>query len=324
MSTTAIILAAGKSTRIKSNRPKPLHEVCGRPMLWYVLDACYQAGCTRVMVVVGHGKEEIMAQFQSDSRIHWVEQTQQLGTGHAARMCESELKNHSGDVFILAGDGPLIRGEVLKTLLQAHHDDQADASMATAVLDNPYGYGRIIRDDRGEFIKIVEEADATPEQKALKEVFPSYYCVKSGELCRALGKLRNNNKKHEYYLTDIFEILRGEGRKIVAVQAVAADDVLGVNTRQQLAEIDLIMQERIQRQIRDHGVTIVNSFTTYIEAGVKVGQDTVIQPFSFIGRNCVIGPDCVIGPFARIPRDTVVPGGTSVPGHSNQDISQKL
>src|SRR5438094_816021 len=123
MSLTAIILAAGKSTRLKSNRPKGLHAVCGRPMLEYVLRACYDAGCQNVIVVVGHGKDEIVAQFGSDPRIEWVEQTEQLGTGHAARVCESQIRKHHGDVFILAGDGPLIRGEVLKTLLRAHKDD---------------------------------------------------------------------------------------------------------------------------------------------------------------------------------------------------------
>ena len=324
MTSTAIILAAGKSTRLKSKHPKPLHDVCGRPMLWYVLEACYAAGCTKVMVVVGHGKDEIIAQFADDERIVWVEQTQQLGTGHAARMCEEELKKHHGDVFILAGDGPLIRGEVLTTLLKAHHDDKAAATMATAILDNPYGYGRVTRDAKGEFVAIVEEADATPEQRAIKEVFPSYYCIKSDQLCHALGLLKNNNKKGEYYLTDVYSILRTEGRKVLAVQAVAAEDILGVNTREQLAEIDLIMQERIQKRIRESGVTIVNSHNTYIEAGVSVGQDTIIQPFTFIGRDSTIGSDCIVGPFARVPRDSVVPGKIAVLGTPATDGGPKL
>lgn len=323
MSTTAIILAAGKSTRIKSNRPKPLHEVCGRPMLEYVLRACYDAGCDKVVVVVGHGKEEIMAAFADDRRIVWVEQKEQLGTGHAARMCEAEIKKHGGDVFILTGDGPLIRGEVLKTLLRAHRDDHAAGTLATAVLDNPFGYGRITRDAKGDFLAIVEEADATPEQKLIKEVFPSYYCLKAPELLHALSQLKNNNKKGEYYLTDIFEILRKAGKKVVAVQAVAAEDTLGVNTRQQLAEIDLIMQERIQRNLRENGVTIVNSFNTYIESGVTVGHETVIQPFTFIGRDAAIGANCVIGPFARVPRCSVVTEGTSLSGNpSEADFAQ--
>ena len=203
-SLTAIILAAGKSTRMKTRRPKALLEVCGKPMLQFVLDACYDAGCTRILVVVGHGKDEVMAEFGHDKRITWVEQTEQLGTGHAARMCEPQLRGHQGDVFILTGDGPLIRGEVLRTLLRAHRDEHAAASMATAILDDPTGYGRVVRDAEGQFIQIVEQADASPEQREIKEIFPSYYCLRAEDLLLALSKLKNTtNKKGEYYLTDV-------------------------------------------------------------------------------------------------------------------------
>lgn len=323
-SVTAIILAAGKSTRLKSTKPKTLHEVCGRPMMEYVLQACYEAGCHRVIVVVGHGKDEVIAQFEHDKRIAWVEQAEQHGTGHAARMCEAELKHHQGDVFILCGDGPLIRGEVLQVLYRAHHEEKAAATMGTAILDNPFGYGRVIRDEKGEFVQIMEEADATAEQRLIKEVFPSYYCVKSQELIHALSKLTNNNKKSEYYLTDIFAILKKEGKKVTAVQAVAPEDTLGVNTRQQLAEIDLIMQDRIQRQLRDSGVTIVNSPNTYIESGVTIGHETVIEPFTFIGRDSAIGSHCVIGPFARLPRNSVVPDHMTLIGNSATEAGVKL
>ena len=189
MSTTAIILAAGKSTRLKSKRPKALHEVCGRPMLDYILQACWDAGVTRAIVVVGHGKDEIIAQFGDDRRIHFVEQTEQLGTGHAAKMAEPELKRMSGDGFVLAGDVPLLRGEVLTTLLRAHRDEKAAASMATAVLDDPTGYGRVVRDAEGNFVAIVEQLDCTPEQREIREVFPSYYCLKVDELLFALSRL---------------------------------------------------------------------------------------------------------------------------------------
>jgi bifunctional UDP-N-acetylglucosamine pyrophosphorylase/glucosamine-1-phosphate N-acetyltransferase len=312
MSLTAIILAAGKSTRMKSKKPKALHEVCGLPMLEHVLRACYGAGCGRILMVVGHGKEEIVSYFGHDRRIHWIEQTEQLGTGHAARMCEAELKKEHGDVFILAGDGPLIRSEVLQTLLQAHRQDHAAASMATAILDDPTGYGRVIRDDQGHFLTIVEQLDATPQQREIREVFPSYYCVKAGVLLFALSKLTNTNKKGEYYLTDIYGHLRQSGKKVIAVQAVTQEDVIGVNNRQQLAEVDAIMQERIQRQLRESGVTIVGGINSYIEADVSIGPDTVIHPFSYIGRESSIGADCEIGPFAMVPRKSIVPEGSSV------------
>src|SRR5438105_9302298 len=276
MSTTAIILAAGRSTRLKSRRPKALHEICGKPMLQFVLDARYDAGCSRILLVVGHGKDEVTAQFEADKRIVCVEQTEQLGTGHAARVCEPHLRREHGDVFILTADGPLIRGEVLRTLLREHREQHAAASMATAVLDDPTGYGRVVRDADGNFIETGEQADATPEQRETREVFPSYYCVRTEDLLLALSRLKNENKKKEYYLTDIYGILRAGGRKVVAVQAVTAEDVLSVNDRDQQAQVDAIMQDRIQRQIRQGGVTIVSGINTYIEAGATVGPDSVI------------------------------------------------
>jgi len=315
MSSTAIILAAGKSTRMKSKRPKPLHEICGKPMLHYVLEACYEAECQRVLVVVGYGKDETMAEFEQDQRITWVEQAEQLGTGHAVRMCEPYLRDFHGDVFILAGDGPLIRGEVLRTLQTVHREERAAASMATAVLDDPSGYGRVCRDEAGQFIEIVEQIDCTPSQREIREVFPSYYCVRSDDLLFALSRLKNENKKHEYYLTDIYAILRNAGRKVVAVQAVSAEDVLAVNDREQQAQVDAIMQDRIQRKLRDAGVTIVSGINTYVEAGVSIDPDTTIRPFTFIGRDASIGPACVIGPFGCIPREGIVPEGSVVSGN---------
>ena len=321
MSTTAIILAAGKSTRMKSRRPKALHEICGKPMLQYVLDACYDAGCSRILLVVGHGKDEVIAQFASDKRIVWVEQTEQLGTGHAARMCESHLRKETGDVFILTADGPLIRGEVLKTLLREHRDQRAAASMATAVLEDPTGYGRVIRDSVGQFVEIVEQADASPDQREIREVFPSYYCVRSEDLLLALSRLKNENKKKEYYLTDLYGILRAAGRKVVAVQAVTQEDVLSVNDRDQQAQVDAVMQDRIHRQLRASGVTIVSGINTYIEAGVSIGPDTVVKPFSYIGRDSTVGADCVIGPFACLPPQSIVPDGSAVSGNLTSDVT---
>ena len=321
MSSTAIILAAGKSTRMKSRRAKPLHEICGKPMLQYVLDACYEAGCHRVLVVVGYGKDEVIAQFGHDQRIVWVEQTEQLGTGHAARMCEEHLRDFHGDVFILAGDGPLIRGEVLRTLHKAHREEHAAASMATAILEDPTGYGRVVRDADGQFVEIVEQIDCTPQQREIREVFPSYYCVKAPDLLFALSRLRNENKKGEYYLTDIYAILRNAGKKVVAVQAVTPEDVLAVNSRDQQAQVDAIMQDRIQRQVIQSGVTIVSGMNTYIEAGVTIGADTTIHPFTFIGRDSSIGPECTVGPFASIPRESIVPGGCTVAGNPSSETA---
>jgi bifunctional UDP-N-acetylglucosamine pyrophosphorylase/glucosamine-1-phosphate N-acetyltransferase len=322
MSSTAIILAAGKSTRMKSKRPKPLHAICGKPMLHYVLEACYEAGCHRVLVVIGYGKDEILAEFGHDKRITWVEQTEQLGTGHAARMCESYLRDFHGDVFILAGDGPLIRGEVLRTLLNVHHDEHATGSMATAILDDPTGYGRIVRDEKGQFLEIVEQIDCTPEQREIREVFPSYYCVKASELLFALSRIKNENKKGEYYLTDLYAILRRAGKKVVAVQAVTAEDTLAVNDREQQAQVDAIMQERIQRRLRSNGVSIASGVNVYIESGTTIGPDTIIHPFTFIGRDSGIGAECVIGPFATLPRESIVPEGSVIAGNISVETAK--
>lgn len=293
-------------------------------MLQYILDACYGAGCERVIVVVGYGKDEVIGQFGSDKRIRFVEQTEQLGTGHAVRVCESELKKHGGDVFILAGDVPLTRAQVLRTLRETHTGEKAAASMATAVLDDPTGYGRIIRDAAGSFVDIVEQLDCTPEQREIKEVFPSYYCVDRDELLFALSRLKNENKKGEYYLTDIFGILRRAGKKVVAVQAVTMEDVIAPNTRQQLAEADAVMQERIQRSLREDGVTVVSPVNTYIEAGASIGRDTMIQPFSFIGRDSNIGAECTIGPFAVVPRQSIVPEGTAIAGNVSPQMANLI
>jgi bifunctional UDP-N-acetylglucosamine pyrophosphorylase/glucosamine-1-phosphate N-acetyltransferase len=321
MSLTAIILAAGKSTRMKSKRPKALHEVCGKPMLHYILQGCYDAGVSRAIVVVGHGKDEVIAAFEGDKRIAFVEQTEQLGTGHAARVCVPELQKVQGDVFVLAGDTPLIRGEVLTTLLRQHREEHAAGSMATAMLEDPTGYGRIIRDGNGDFIEIIEQLDATPEQREIREVFPSYYCLKVDELIFALSQLKNENKKGEYYLTDIYGILRKAGKKVVAVQAATYEDVLAPNTRQQLAEADSVMQQRIQRALLENGVSIVSPINTYIESGATIGPDTIIEPFTFIGRDSSIGAECCIGPFASVPREGIVREGTTIAGNISEQTT---
>jgi bifunctional UDP-N-acetylglucosamine pyrophosphorylase/glucosamine-1-phosphate N-acetyltransferase len=321
MSSTAVILAAGKSTRMKSRKPKVLHEVCGKPLLHYVLEAAFGAGCDRAIVVVGFGKEQVQAAFVHERRIDWVEQTEQLGTGHAVRVCEAELRKHKGDIFILAGDGPLVRADNLRTLRHAHHEEKAAASLATAVVDDPTGYGRIVRDSKGEFLEIVEHLDATPEQQKIREVNPSIYCAKVDDLLFALANLKNENKKGEYYLTDIFGILRNAGKKTTAVQAVSAEDVLSINSRDQQAQVDAILQDRIQRGHRINGVSINCAENVYIESGATIGPDTVIHPFSFIGRDASIGFECTIGPFGMVPRTGIVPERAVIAGNATPETS---
>ena len=309
----AIILAAGVSSRMNTKLPKILHEVCGRPMLAYVLDACRKAGVEKMYVIVGYGKDQVIERFGDDKNITWIEQTERKGTGHAVMCCKEYLANFDGDTLIICGDMPLIRSEIIKTLIEKHGQESAAATLATAILDNPKGYGRIIRDGYGNIQGIVEDGDCNPQQKSIKEVNPSYYCFKNKILFEALDKITPNNVKNEYYLTDALHLIIAAGHKVVAVTAVAAEDAIGVNNRQQLSEAGKIMQRRIQDRLMKSGVTIVDPPNTWIDARAEIGQDTVIEPFTYIHGQIKIGSNCRVGPFAylrdgAILKDDVVLG----------------
>ena len=217
---TAIILAAGKSTRMITDRPKVLHEVCGRPMLAYVLDACRQAGVKRLLVVIGYHKEQIKNAFADAEDIVWVEQEPQLGTGHAVMCCQPHLQDYHGDLVILCGDGPLVRTETILALLNKHRSEHAAATLATAILEQPGSYGRIIRDSYGNLQGIVEFADCNAEQAKIREINPSYYCFDCDALMEALDHVQPDNVKGEYYLTDALQIMIRAGKKAVAITAV--------------------------------------------------------------------------------------------------------
>jgi bifunctional UDP-N-acetylglucosamine pyrophosphorylase/glucosamine-1-phosphate N-acetyltransferase len=307
MSVAAIILAAGKSTRMKSQRVKVLHEICGRAMLAYVLDAARQAGAQRLVVVVGHDREAVMREFADQSDIVWVHQQEQKGTGHAVQVCREALADFTGDILVLAGDGPLIRAATLTRLVEEHRAKQAAMTLATSVIDNPAGYGRIVRDTAGEILAIVEEKDATAAQRAIREVNPSYYLFDSAALFHALEQIKPNNQKGEYYLTDVLSILRHAGRKVTAVAAVPAQDVLSINSRQELAVVSGVMQRRIQAEVMDSGVTIVSPENTWIEFGAKIGQDTVLEAFTWLGAGATIAP------ASHVPAGRVIGRGGKFP-----------
>lgn len=302
----AIILAAGISSRMNTKLPKVLHEICGRPMLAYVVDACRQAGVQKLYVIVGYGKDQVINYFSGDKDITWVEQKEQKGTGHAVLCCKEHLADFNGDTLIICGDMPLIRAEIVKTLTEKHQKETSAATLATAILDEPAGYGRIIRDSYGNIQGIIEEADCTPEQKTIKEVNPSYYCFKNKVLFEALAKVTPNNVKNEYYLTDALHLIIKAGHKVIAVTAVAAQDAIGVNSRQQLSEAGKIMQRRIQDTFMKSGVTIVDPPNTWIDARAQIGQDTVVEPFTYIHGRVRIGNGCRIGPFAYVREGTVL------------------
>jgi bifunctional UDP-N-acetylglucosamine pyrophosphorylase/glucosamine-1-phosphate N-acetyltransferase len=303
----AILLAAGVSSRMNTQLPKVLHEVTGRPMLAYVLDACRSVGVEKIFVVVGFHAEQVKERFADDGKdIVWVQQSQQLGTAHAVMCCREHLGDFTGQTLILCGDGPLIRAQTLRTLLEKHEAEHSAATLATAVLDDPTGYGRIIRDAYGNIQGIVEESDCTPAQRAIKEVNPSYYLFNNQVLFNALTQVKPDNVKQEYYLTDALSVLIGAGNKVVAITAVRPEEAMGVNSRAQLSVASKIMQRRIQQELMDNGVTIVDPDNTWIDARAKIGQDTVIEPFVYIHGEVKIGRDCRIGPFAFLRHGTVI------------------
>lgn len=310
----AIILAAGKSTRMKSDLPKVLHEVCGRPMLAGVLDACEQAGVTRTVVVVGHGRDAVIAAFADREGITWVEQPEQKGTGHAALVCEPALSGYQGPTLVIAGDMPLIRSCTVEKLLEQHSATGDGVTLATSIFDDPAGYGRIARDDRGRLSEIVEEVDCTLEQRRIKEVNISYYCFDTRCMFEALHQVTPDNAKGEYYITDAVRILLRNGHGAGAVPAVDPCDAMGINSRADLARVNAVMQDRIQQDWMCRGVTIIDTANTWIDAQCEIGADTTIHPFSRICRGSRIGQGCQIGPFALIMEDEpVVSGGVVGP-----------
>ncbi len=328
MKTVAIILAAGISSRMNTRLPKVLHEVCGRPMLAYVLDACRKVGVDKMYVVVGCGSEQVQRCFHAPASsdasrgggadagdIVWVRQQEQLGTAHAVLCCEEHLKDFDGQTLILCGDGPLIRAEVLQSLVDSYQAGNLAAVLATAVLDDPAGYGRIVRDDSGHIKAIVEHNDCSDEQRRIKEVNPSYYLFNNKILFEALAEVRPDNVKGEYYLTDALAIILGKGHTISAVTAVRPEEAVSVNDRQQLSVVARIIQQRIQAELMNNGVTIVDPANTWIDVRAVIGQDTIIEPFTYIQGGAKIGNLCHIGPFAFLADGTVIDdGGVVGPG----------
>lgn len=299
-------MAAGVSSRMNTMMPKVLHEVCGRPMLAYVLDACRQVGVKKIYVVVGFSADSVKRRFEGYDDVEWVVQKEQLGTAHAVLCCKDQLKDFDGQTLVLCGDGPLIRPATLNTLIEKHEAEQSAATLATAVLDDPAGYGRIVRDAYGNMQGIVEDSDCTKEQLAIKEVNPSYYLFNNKVLFEALDKIEPDNVKKEYYVTDAMAGLIRAGHKVVAVTAVLPEEAMGVNSRRQLSEASKIMQRRIQQVLMENGVTIVDPDNTWIDARAKIGQDTIIEPFTYIHGEVEIGIGCRVGPFAYLRSGTVL------------------
>ena len=298
----SIILAAGEGTRMKSDIPKTLHKVCGKEMIKYIIEASLNSGIEKNIVVLGHGKEKIGHNIK-DMNVQTVEQpigdNVPYGTGYAVMAAENYIDDEEM-VLILCADGPLIRKETIIDFMKYHFENNCAASIMTADLNNPKGYGRIVRNTDKSIDKIVEEKDASEEIKNIKEINTGIYCFKGELLKYALKKITADNSSNEYYLTDTIKVLNNEGAKIGGWLLMEPDDIKAVNDRVQLAEVTKIMQKRINQKHMYSGVTIIDPNNTYIEDSVTIGRDTVIYPNTYLQEGTAIGSRCIIGPNSRI------------------------
>lgn len=295
---TSVILAAGMGTRMKSKMPKVLHKVCGKPLCKWVIDASKEAGADKVVAIIGH-KAEMVKEALGDA-CEFALQSEQKGTGHAVMQATDFIKAANGNVVILNGDTPLIKAETIEKAIEYHKNSGNMATVITAILDDATGYGRIVRSADGSVKKIVEQKDASEEEKKINEVNSGMYVFDSESLVYALGEIRPNNAQGEYYLTDTLEILLGVGKKVGAYAISDNDEIRGINDRVQLKEAEEIMRERINEMHMRNGVTMRFPESVYIEADVEIGNDTEIEQNVMLLSGTRIGSDCVIGMGSKL------------------------
>ncbi|NLY51354.1 MAG: bifunctional UDP-N-acetylglucosamine diphosphorylase/glucosamine-1-phosphate N-acetyltransferase GlmU [Firmicutes bacterium] len=303
MSVAAVVLAAGKGTRMKSAIPKVLHPICGLPMIAHVVKNLREAGVGRIIVVVGPEGQEI--QDLLGSEVEYVVQAEQLGTGHAVLQTEAVLKSHSGPLLVIHGDTPLYRAATLRELIKTHESSNASGTVLSVLVDDPTGYGRIIRDDEGAFAKIVEEKDASPEEASVKEINSGTYVFQCEPMFAALHQISPENAQKEYYLTDVLGIIKEQAGMVEIYTHDDHEEALGINNRVQLAAAEKILRNRIREKWMLAGVTMMDPDTTYVDAEVELEPDVVLMPFTFIEGRTKVASGSVIGPFARV-RDCVV------------------
>lgn len=296
MSLKTLILAAGKGTRMKSELPKVLHRVNGKAMLHKILEVVNSLQPEENILILGYKREEILKTLTSCS---YVVQEEQLGTGHAILQAKEKLEQYYGDIMVLCGDTPLLREETLQALYRYHQEQKATTTVLTAIYENPFGYGRILKED-GKVVGIVEEKEATEEQKKIQEVNAGVYCFDSQELWKALAQVNDQNEKGEYYLTDVLSIQAQEGKKVLSYQLQDAQEILGVNSKVELAEANKVLRERKNRELMEAGVILLDPAMTYVEEDVEIGQDTVLAPTVVLQGKTVLGRQCEILGNTRI------------------------
>ena len=306
---TAVILAAGKSTRMKSRRSKVLHPLFGRPMIDYVLESARAAGADRFLIVIGHEGDAVEAALKDQPDLEFVWQHDPQGTGHAVMVCEDHLKSHEGQTLVLAGDTPLLSSESLKQLIDEQKTNSAACVIGSAITENNYGLGRIIRDPSGAFVKIVEQKDATSEEAEVREINTGCYLFETQPLLSSLGHIDTQNQQGELYLTDCPGILLSQGETVLAASCFSIEEAMGVNTRQHLAEVRQVLHRRGLERFRADGVGIVNPDLVDVDPRASIGRDTIIHPFTTIEGEVTIGEDCIIGPHALL-KDRNLPDGT--------------
>ncbi|MHB1326418.1 MAG: bifunctional UDP-N-acetylglucosamine diphosphorylase/glucosamine-1-phosphate N-acetyltransferase GlmU [Thermoleophilia bacterium] len=312
-SLTVIVLAAGFGTRMKSKTPKVLHEVCGKPMIVWVNEAIEAIEPDRTLVVLGDGVESVHQVLPQSTQV--VMQERQLGTGDAVRAAKVALEDFEGDILVMCGDTPLITGEALKGLLKMHASSAPACTLMTVELADPSHYGRVSRDDDGRVTQIIEHRDATEAQQKICEVNAGVYVFEAPALWEALAEVGSDNVQGEVYLTDVVGIMAGHGQVVLAHTVEDASVVLGVNSRLDLSVVTGIMQQRILEHHLLSGVTITDPASTYVESGVRIGRDTVIEPMTMLAGDTVIGEDCVIGPSTTMIDSSVDDGSTVVSSH---------
>ncbi|OGW74783.1 MAG: hypothetical protein A2Z72_05105, partial [Omnitrophica bacterium RBG_13_46_9] len=299
----AVILAAGRGTRMKSELPKVLQKLHSRPLISFLIDILKDAGIKRIIVVVGYKGELVRRLFPE---VETVTQKKLLGSGDAVRVTKRYLSGFKGDIVVMYGDTPLIRRETVEALIKKHKKEKTPCTLLTADVSDPSEYGRIVRDEDGNIAKIVEYKHASDDERGIREVNVGCYCFKKEDLFSCLGSIRINAEKGEYYLTDVVEMLAKRGSKVSSVTCGSAVEALGINSRLDLATAEDILRKRSLEMLMLKGVTIIDPGSTFVDMHAKIGKDVIIRPHTVIEEDVVIGKNCEIGPFARIRPGTVI------------------